>query len=111
MKGDDRLKEEFVESIIRVEKDTRKIDEEGERELIKLREHYQGIIKEEKEKRINKASESEKKIKSEIELETRKYVEQLEKNIASELARMDEEYRNIKEELLQKYFDKIINSV
>ncbi|ACL70693.1 hypothetical protein Hore_19460 [Halothermothrix orenii H 168] len=101
------MREELIEALIQVEKDARRLEEEGHKEAKKLCKYYRQKMDQEKEKRLLKARQEGKNLVKQAEQEAREYAQQLEKNKAKELKEMEARFNRIKSDVVNKYFKQI----
>jgi len=102
------MQEELIEKLIRVEGDARKLKEEGQEELRKLRDKYQQRMAREERVRLDEARKKGRGLVESRVAEAEKYSSRLEEEMKRELKEIEEKYLEVKDNLLEKYFQKII---
>lgn len=103
------MQEELIERLVEVEKKALQLEEEGKKEAEGLKKKYQERMAREERVKLKKADEKGQQMLAEAENEAQNYVERIEKELNKKLEQMEKEYHKINNQLIEKYFNEIIN--
>lgn len=103
------LQEDLIEKVINIEKQAQGLKDKLSQEVKELEKKYETRMNREEKVKVEESKKEGEKILAESKEGIEKFAANLEEESKSEIKKIENDYQNIKEDLLKKYFDKIIS--
>lgn len=104
------MQEDLIEKVINIEKHAKSLKEDLSLEIKELEEKYEKRMAREEKLKLENAKKQGEKIIAERKEGAEKFAENLEEESEKEINKIEADYQEVKDNLLKKYFDKIVSS-